>query len=144
MKGKHRTPDRRKRDVETSEYVAFLERIIDGYGNRVGEDPAALAHLRDIEAKLRDAVNRGIFTSNRTGRRPYGINEIAAILGITKQSIWHRVKLGEVIYAQREAVRATGAAVIRLADVRRTRAAMLAQAGVEDKTGSPRELASGS
>lgn len=146
MVGRHsrrRLPARQRRTVETSEYVAMLMRIIIGYGERVGQDPVALIHLRDIEAITRDAVNAGIYLANRTGARPYSINEMADILGISKQAVHKRVQLGEQVYARLEAARADGA-VIRLADMRRTRAAILAAAGLPDRTGSPRELGAGS
>lgn len=145
MPGRHRLPaqqTRPKRQTETSEYVAFLMRTIIGYGERIGQDPAALAHLRDLEAITRDAVNAGIYLANHTGDRPYSINEIAAIMGISKQAVHKRVQLGEAVYLRLEAARADGA-VIRLADMRRTRAAMLAAAGLPDRTGSPRELTAG-
>ena len=80
MTGRHRLPVRRKRNTETSEYVAYLMRIIIGYGVRIGSDPVALIHLRDIENVTRDAVNAGIYLANHTGERPYSINEIAAIM----------------------------------------------------------------
>lgn len=146
MPGKHaapRRPQRRtRRDTETSEYAAMMIRVLYGYGQRIGTDPAALAHLRDIETALRDAVNLGVFTANRAGTRPYSINEMAAILGISKQGVHKRVRLGEDIYARLEAAKA-GGALVRLADVRAARAAALAGAGVEDRTGSPRERQAG-
>lgn len=142
MTGKHsrgRVPARQRRTVETSEYVAMLMRIIIGYGERVGQDPVALTHLRDIEAVLRDAVNAGIFLANKSGARPYSINEMADILGVSKQAVHKRVGLGEQVMARLQLARANGA-VIRLADMRRSRAQALAQAGLPDRTGSPREI----
>jgi hypothetical protein len=91
---------------------------------------------------MRDAVNLGIYAANTTGERPYSINEIAAILGISKQAVHKRVKLGEAVYDQIEAARASGA-LVRLDDMRQARAAMLAAAGIPDRTGSPRELTAG-
>jgi hypothetical protein len=148
MPGRHRLPARQgqakrpKRHVETSEYVAGLARFIIGYGERVGQDPAALTHLRDLEALTRDAVNAGIYLANRSGERPYSINEIAAIMGISKQAVHKRVQLGQAVYANLEAARANGA-VVRLADMRQARAAILAAAGIPDRTGSPREVTAG-
>ena len=130
-------PSRGETPIETSEYVAMMMRIIIGYGERIGDDPVALTHLRDLEAVTRDAVNAGIYLANRSGERPYSINEIAAIMGISKQAVHKRVQLGEVVYARLEAARASGA-VVRLADMRKTRAAILAAAGIPDRTGSPR------
>jgi hypothetical protein len=143
MAGRHRLAIRPKRATETSEYVAFLARLLIGYGERIGRDPAALTHLRDIEAITRDAVNAGIYLANKSGDCPYSINEIGAIMGISKQAAWKRVQLGEQVMLRLEAARAHGA-VVQLADIRRTRALMLAAAGLPDRTGSPRELTAGS
>lgn len=142
MPGRHRLPARRKRDVETSEYAAMMTRIIFGYGQRIAQDPVALVHLRDLEAAMRDAVNLGIYAANRFGDRPYSINEMAAILGISKQAVHKRVQLGETVWHALEAARANGP-VVRLEDMRQARAALLAAAGIPDRTGSPREITTG-
>jgi hypothetical protein len=143
MPGRHRTAvARRRRATESSEYVAMLMRIIYGYGFRVGQDPAALAHFRDLEAGMRDAVNVGIYAANKLEDRPYSINEIASIMGISKQAVHKRVQEGEQVFLRLEAAKASGA-VVRLADMRAARAAVLGQAGVADRTGSPRELTAG-
>jgi hypothetical protein len=132
----------RRRDTETSAYVAMLIRIIYGYGKRVGDDPAALVHLREIEGALRDATNVGIYAANKIGDRPYSINEMGAIMEVSKQAVHHRVSLGADVFAALEAARAAGP-VVRLADVRDRRAQALEAAAVPDKTGSPKELAAG-
>lgn len=124
--------------AETSDYVAFLKRAIYGYGRRIGDDPAALVHLREMEDALRDAVNLGAYLANQ-GRDHYSQNEQARILGVTRQAMAKRIKLGEQVHVRQEAERTAGA-VVRIADVRAQRAAGLAAAGVEDRTGSPREL----
>jgi len=152
MPGRHRLPARqpqgnnqvarRKRLTETSDYVAFMARIIIGYSERIKEDPVALVHLRDLEDGMRDTVNRGIYLANRSGERPYSINEIAVIMGISKQAVHKRVKLGEAVHARLEAAKADGA-VVRLEDMRQARAALLAGLGLPDRTGSPRELTAG-
>jgi hypothetical protein len=126
------------RPAETSDYVAFLRRALYGYGRRIGDDPAALVHLRELEETLRDAVNLGVFAANH-GRDHYSQNEQAAILGVTRQAIAKRIKLGADVHVRLEAERTAGA-VVRIADVRARRAAGMAAAGVEDRTGSPREL----
>jgi hypothetical protein len=144
MSGRHAAPSERQRRregrvTETSDYVAGLTRMLDAYGRRIGEDPAALAHLRDLEGALRDAVNVGIYLANK-GPGHYSINEQAAILGITKQSVHARVKAGEAVFRRQEAARSAGP-LVRLADVRAARAAALVGAGVADVTGSERERA---
>src|SRR2546430_13128579 len=60
--------------AETSDYVAFLKRAIYGYGRRIGTDPAALVHLRELEEALRDAVNLGTYLANQ-GRDHYRSEE---------------------------------------------------------------------
>src|SRR5258707_5117259 len=117
MTGRHARPSpaQRRREArritETSDYAAMMIRVVYGYGARIGDDPAALAHLRGIEAALRDAVNMGIFTANTAGTRPYSLGEIAAILGITRQGIHKRGRLGEEAHVRPEAARAPGGAV---------------------------------
>lgn len=124
--------------TETSDYVAFLVRALHGYGRRIGHDPAALVHLREIEQALRDAVNLGCYIANE-GPDHYSQNEQARVLGVTRQAVAKRIKLGEQVHVAIEAARSAGA-VVRIADVRARRAAGLASAGVPDRTGSPREL----
>jgi hypothetical protein len=138
MPGKHRARSGPKRNTETSDYVAMMARIIIAFGDRVAEDPAALAHLRDLQETLADQVNRGIFEANK-GQHRYSQNEMAAILGISRQAIAKRIGLGEIVYARIWEVRGAGA-VVRVADIRTRRAQVLADAGVADRTGSVREL----
>jgi hypothetical protein len=142
MAGRHRLPDRRKREYESSEYAAFLVRMIHAYGVRIGEDPAALTYLRDIEAAVRDATNAGIAAANQRPDQPYSLAEIAAIIGVSRQAVHKRVRLGERVLARLAAARGNGA-IVRLQDMRRTRAAGLAAAGLDDRTGSQRELTAG-
>ena len=139
MRGKHRARVARKRSTENSDYAAMLIRMIYGYGKRVGDDPAALAHLRDIEAALRDAVNLGIAWANKETDRPYSINEMAAILGVSKQAVHKRVQNGGEVLDRIESAQP----VVRLQDMRDARAAALRAAGVEDRTGSQREIEAG-
>jgi hypothetical protein len=139
--GRHRL----RRSTETSSYVAMLERMIYAYGQRIADDPAALVHFRELEQAMRNAVNLGIHGANKiadsNGSR-YSINEMAAILGVSKQAIHVRVGQGADVHAMLEAARA-GGALVRLADVRGRRALALEAAGVPDKTGSAKELAAG-
>jgi hypothetical protein len=138
MTGKHRAGSSPRRVTETSDYVAMMARIITAYGDRIAADPAALAHLRDLQDVLAEQVNRGIFEANK-GQNHYSQNEMAAILGVSRQAIAKRIGLGEAIYARTWEARG-GGAVVRVADIRARRAQLLAVAGVPDRTGSPREL----
>jgi hypothetical protein len=143
MAGKHRRSDdaqkpRTPRVTETSDYVAMMKRIILGYGQRVGADPVALVHLRELQQAFVDATNLGMFYANR-GDSHYSQNEQAAILGVSRQAIAKRIGLGEEVHVRLEAIRDSGA-LVRIADVRAERARELAAAGVEDRTGSVREL----
>lgn len=82
--------------------------------------------------------NLGIYAANKLGDNRYSINEIAAIMGITKQGVHLRVKQGAQVYERLEVARAAGTPAVRLADVREARALVLGQAGI-----SPRELEAG-
>jgi hypothetical protein len=139
MAGKHRPGRAPQRVTETSDYVAMMTRIIQGFGNRIAEDPAALAHLRDLQAVLTDAVNRGIFAANKSDGG-YSQYDMARILGVSQQAIGKRAKLGEAAHAEYWQQRENAAPMVRLADVRTRRAELLAEAGVADVTGSVREL----
>ena len=138
MAGKHRAPRRSQRITETSDYVAMLTRIIAAYGDRVAADPVALAHLRDLETALTEQVNRGIFEANKSSAH-YSQNEMARILGVSRQAIAKRIGLGEQVYARTWAARGAGA-LVRIGEVRSRRAELLAAAEVEDRTGSVLEL----
>ena len=127
-----------QRITETSDYVAMMTRIITAFGDRIATDPAALAHLRDLQDVLTDQVNRGIFEANK-GRNSYSQNEMAAILGISRQAIAKRIGRGETVYALTWEARGAGA-VVRVADIRTRRAQVLAEAGVADLTGVARKL----
>jgi hypothetical protein len=136
MPGRHRASDRPRRVTETSDYVAFLTRAMIAWGDRIADDPAALVHLRELQATLTDQTNRGIWEANRRGR--YSQRDMAAILGVSHQAIGKRASLGELVAAAVTAARG-GGALIRLAEVRARRARLLSAAGVEDLTGSERE-----
>lgn len=133
MTGKHRARPR----TETSDYVAMLTRLLNSWGDRVAADPAALVHLPELTRLLADATNRGMFEANQ---RPggYSQNDMAAILGVSRQAVAKRIGLGQVVYAAAQAARGAGP-LVRLADVRRARALGLASAGVTDITGTERE-----
>jgi hypothetical protein len=137
MTGKHRAGPRPRRETETSDFVGMLHRMFIAYGDRIAEDPAALAHLRDLEDAWRDAVNTGIFRANQ-GEGKYSTPEIGRILGVSHQAIGKRAGLGRTAHAALVARRG-GGALVRLADLRARRAELLEQAGVEDRTGSERE-----
>jgi hypothetical protein len=136
MAGRHAATERPRRTVETSDYVAFLTRALIAWGDRVAADPAALVHLRELEATLTDQTNRGIWEANR--REQYSHREMGAILSVSHQAIGKRAKLGELVAAAVTAARG-GGALIRLGEVRARRARLLEAAGVEDRTGSERE-----
>lgn len=135
MAGKHR---RSRRITETSDYVAMMTRIITAYGDRIAADPVALAHLRDLQATLTDQVNRGIFGANQ-GDAHYSQNEMARILGVSRQAIAKRIQLGQLMYARIQEARGAGA-LVPIAAIRARRAQLLAAAEVEDRTGSVLEL----
>jgi predicted DNA-binding protein YlxM (UPF0122 family) len=124
--------------IETSDYVAMMLRIANGYGNRIADDPAALVHMAELVQGLTDAVNRGIFEANR-GENSYSQNEIARMMGVSRQAVQQRIRIGERVYAELQRRLGAGA-LVRLGDIRSRRAELLEQAGVDDRTGSVREL----
>jgi len=133
MAGRHR----RGRQTETSDYVAFMMRVFNGFGDRIADDPAALAHLRDLETAFVNAVNMGIFRAN-SGAGKYSTPEIGRLLGVSHQAIQKRAGKGRDAYAELQRARGAGA-VIRLASLRARRAELLEAAAVPDRTGSERE-----
>lgn len=139
MSGRHRTKRGSPRVTETSDYMAMLTRILHGYGTRIGQDPVALVHLRDLQETLAAAVNRGIYEANKSADH-YSQNDMAAILGVSQQAISKRIKQGEIAYNLYHQRVSDAAPLVRLADIRARRAELLAGAGVEDRTGSVREL----
>lgn len=130
--GRHRAG----RVVETSDYVAFLTRALIAWGDRLAEDPAALVHLRELEATLTQQTNRGMWEANQ--RRGYSQNYQAAMLGVTRQAVAKRIGLGELAAAAVNAARG-GGVLVRIGEVRARRARLLAAANVPDLTGSERE-----
>lgn len=141
MTGRHRAGGgahaRAARAVETSEYVAFIGRLFYSLADRIAADPAALVHARELQSQLAEQINRGIWAANR-GQSHYSQNDMAKILGLTRQAIAHRIQLGEQAEAARMQ-RLGGGALVRLGDIRRRRAELLESAGLPDITGSDRE-----
>jgi hypothetical protein len=130
------------RKTDNSEYAAMMMRIFFGFSKRIGEDPAALTDLPMLRAGFEDFINLGIFAANKNGSNPYSINEIAKIMGMTKQGVHLRVKQGIQVHARLEAARANGG-MFRVADIRRIRADAMAAVGIPDRTGSPKEITAG-
>jgi hypothetical protein len=102
MSGLHR---KRKRPPTTTEqYAGMLRRMLNAYGKRIGETPIeGLTHLRELEQALTDATNLGIWSANKEAG--HSINELADVLGVSKQAIYKRVLLGEQVakdHAKRE------------------------------------------
>lgn len=142
MAGKHRalSPRQARRErVETSDYVAFLIRAIGALSLRIGDDPVALVHCPDLTAALTRAVNHGIWLAGQ-GQNAYSQNDMARILGVSRQAIQQRQHKGEEIHAE-EIERRGGGGVVRLGEIRRDRARLIEAAGLPDRTGSDRERA---
>ncbi|GAB3976378.1 hypothetical protein GCM10029978_063100 [Actinoallomurus acanthiterrae] len=133
-----RAARRAARTTETSEYAAFVLRVVKSLGDRIADDPAMLAHVPDIQQAITDNINRGIYTANNKTWQPYSLAEMGRIMGCSYQAIQQRGKRGEAVHVKLQATLADGA-VIRIADVRAQRAAALAAAHLDDVTGSARE-----
>lgn len=100
-----------KRVTDTEDYVAALARLIDGYGRRVADDPAAACYLPDLQQRLTDSVNVGLATAQ--GKQGgWSLREIARYMGVSHVAISKRSKQGREIIARRE----QAAGVVRLAD----------------------------
>jgi hypothetical protein len=97
MIGRHR----RKRDTSTEQYAAMLTRMLRAYGVRIGADPVTgLAQLRNLETAMTDAVNLGLHTALESGR---SATEMAGALGVSRQAIYKRARLGEQTARARQA-----------------------------------------
>lgn len=108
MTGQHR----KRKPTTTDDYSAMLTRMLRAYGKRISEDPeAGLSHLRQLETELTDAVNVGIYTANRIGG--HSINQLADMLGVSKQAVHKRVGLGAQIAQQARPAPITQARVAR-------------------------------
>lgn len=138
MTGRHRAgaKERAPRVTETSDYVAFMTRLMIGWGDRIAADPAALVHLRELEVTFTQQTNRGIWEANERGA--YSQNHMASILGVSRQAVAKRITLGQTAAAAIAQLRGAGP-LVRLGEVRARRARLLAAADVPDLTGSDRE-----
>jgi hypothetical protein len=144
MTGKHAAPKPparpRRRATETSDLAGALMRMHRAFGERIGDDPAALVHEQQLIESLRDAINHGIWLANRNPGTRYSLPEIGRVTGRTKQAISLRVQAGEAVH-NRLLAAIGGGTLTRLADLRRYRAERLAAADVDDRSGSDRERA---
>jgi len=120
---------RARRTVETEEYFAMLGRLLVRLGERIGEDPAALALLPWLQQMQQDAVNLGYAQARDAG---YGPAYITAVTGTSRQAVQQRITAGRQVRARIEAQAAAGGALVRIGDLRAEREARLAAAGVED------------
>ena len=83
-----RRPKRRRREVETMDYVKAAERFILGAGKRVGEgDEYELAALLRLQATLETALATAV-----AGQRSYGKSwaAIGLAAGTSKEAAWQR------------------------------------------------------
>ena len=123
------TPRPRKRServVETEEYVAFLHRSIDALGRRLADDPAGLVHVEPLRDHLRDAMNTAIALNQAAEGGTYSFGEIAAILGMRRESVYERAVRGRKLLA---GIRAR----LGVPDLRAFRQSRLDEAGVPDR-----------
>jgi len=98
MTGTHR----RKRETSTDQYAAMLHRMLASYTRRIAADPGTgLPHLHALEAAMTDAMNLGIWQANQIGG--HSLNQLADVLGCSKQAVYKRVQLGKQVAAERQA-----------------------------------------
>jgi hypothetical protein len=129
MAGRHanKALARRRRKTEDDEYAAMLLRMIHKYADRIAADPTAGVHLAELKAALAAAGNVGFYAANRLADHPYGLNELAAIMGISKQSMHEQIRRGEITHQAIEQARAEGKPLVRVADLRAARLAAQAR-----------------
>ena len=81
---------RARREVETSEFDAFVRRILRAYARRVAAgDVEALRSLSQLSSEV-DAVTRLAVAGLRNAPYAYSWSEIASRLGVTKQTAHER------------------------------------------------------
>jgi hypothetical protein len=80
---------RARREVETSEFDAFVRRILRAYARRVAGDVEALRSLSQLSSEV-DAVTRLAVAGLRKVPYAYSWSEIADRLGVTKQTAHER------------------------------------------------------
>jgi CRP-like cAMP-binding protein len=81
-----RTPRRRRREVETSEYVAFTGRILRALSRRVGGDLDALGDLARLRAEVDGAITDAVARLRNDAHQPASWQEIADQLGVTRSA----------------------------------------------------------
>src|SRR5215213_10280854 len=83
-------PKRTRRPVETTEFDAFVRRILRAYARRVAAgDVEALRSLAQLSSEV-DAVTRLAVAGLRTPPYSYSWSEIADRLGVSKQAAQQR------------------------------------------------------
>jgi len=132
---------RPKRHVENDEAAAAIIRQLYAFARRMADDPAAMVYMREIDEASSNAFNLAVFAAHQKTDSPYSYRELAAILGVTAPAMLKRKRRGEEIFTRLMAL--ASAPVVRVADLRAARALQLAEADVEDRTGTRRELAAG-
>jgi hypothetical protein len=81
---------RRRREVETTQYAAFVARILRAYGRRVGADLDALGTLKAMRDELDTAIEDGVARLRNDPDQPASWAEIGDQLGIRRQSAQER------------------------------------------------------
>jgi hypothetical protein len=129
MAGRHagKALARRRRKTEDDEYAAMLLRMIFKYADRIAADPTAGVHLKEFKAALTAAGNLGFYGANRQADRPYGLNEMAELTGISKQSLHEQIRRGELTRQALEQAKAEGRPIVRVSDLRAARLAVIEQ-----------------
>lgn len=133
MTGRHR-----KREV--SDKVGGLMRQMDAHAFDIAADPVALAHAYALVGRMTDAINMGIYLAN-TGSAHYSLGEMAKILGMARNNVLKRVRLGEQVYNRYLERKEFGLPQVSILETRMVRAAALRAAGLPDRTGSDKERA---
>ena len=91
--------------VETGDYLAMMWRLVRALEARTIDDPSVLPQVVALAARLTEVANVAVATNAARyaldPRRGASAGECARALGISKQSVSDRRKLGERIIAER-------------------------------------------
>ena len=109
----HQRPSKGKRALrgratykETGDVVKATSRLVLAVGKRIAvEDPADLAHILALEAKVTEAKDIAVRGLQRTG---YSNREIGDVLGVTRQRVTQRWPRPDDCHRPRGTTRATG------------------------------------
>lgn len=98
-------PEKAKRITETSDYIAMMQRMIRSLETRAVDDPSVLAEVIMLAQRLAEVPNVVIARSAAAyatdPHKAPSAGEIGRLLGMAKQSVSERRKVGERLLFER-------------------------------------------